>query len=248
MDKDIFLFTDLDDTLWQTKRKIENFHEDLKQVTTSPTNPSFMKEEQEVFSELFLNHPNVSVIPITARELNQYKRTFLYDDKRVKLAVIYFAGAILYENKIDTTWQKIINDKYTKLNKELSTLKNQIREKIEVNWEDFKFRDMDGFYLNIKYRDRTTYKEPIKEVFESLLDMEIDGFSINSNDNNIAIIPKFLNKEMAIEYIVDKYKPKLTLGAGDSLSDFAFMQKSHYIITPNNSQIVTHFKKHSKLK
>ena len=84
---------------------------------------------------------------------------------------------------------------------------------------------MDGFYLNIKHRDKSSYKAPIKEVFENLLNMEIEGFSINSNDNNIAIIPNFLNKEMAIEYIIEK-----------------FMQKSHYLIIPSNSQINTHLK------
>ena len=237
MIKNIFLFTDLDDTLWQTKRKIENFHPNLKQVTSSLTHPSFMREDQELFSELFLNHPDISVIPITARELNQYKRTYLYNDERVKLAVIYFSGMILYENRVDEEWQKIINHKYAKLKFQLTKLQKLIKNHIKVKWDEFKFVNVDDFYLNIKYIDRNTYKEPIKYVYEILKEMELDGFSINSNDNNIAILPEFLNKELAINYIIDKYKPRLTLGAGDSLSDLGFMQKSNYLIIPQKSQI-----------
>ena len=57
------------------------------------------------------------------------------------------------------------------------------------------------------------------------------------NENNISIVPKCIDKKHAVQYLIEKNRPKLTIGIGDSLSDWNFMDICHIKILPQKSQI-----------
>ncbi|MDQ7085455.1 MAG: hypothetical protein Q9M36_11240 [Sulfurovum sp.] len=44
--------------------------------------------------------------------------------------------------------------------------------------------------------------------------------------------PHFLNKKFAVAYLIEEYKPILTLGAGDNISDLDFMNLADFKIVP----------------
>jgi len=56
------------------------------------------------------------------------------------------------------------------------------------------------------------------------------------NGNNLAILPKVINKESAVGYLLARYREQhaelLTFGAGDSKTDAAFMALCDYAIIP----------------
>jgi len=61
------------------------------------------------------------------------------------------------------------------------------------------------------------------------------------NGNNLAVLPKIINKESAVSYLMAEYKKQhqaiLTFGAGDSHTDAAFMGLCDYALIPKNTQL-----------
>jgi predicted mannosyl-3-phosphoglycerate phosphatase (HAD superfamily) len=61
------------------------------------------------------------------------------------------------------------------------------------------------------------------------------------NGNNLAVLPKIINKESAVSYLIDVYRQQhpelLTFGAGDSKTDAPFMALCDYALIPKNTQL-----------
>jgi len=63
---------------------------------------------------------------------------------------------------------------------------------------------------------------------------------VHINGNNLAIIPKFVSKQKAVEFFINKYDPereRAILGWGDSLSDAGFLACCDWFGMPKNSQL-----------
>lgn len=70
---------------------------------------------------------------------------------------------------------------------------------------------------------------------------EGSGFQIYRNGNNLAVVPKALNKAGAVAYLIERLRAVhgevMTVGMGDSRSDARFMAACDYAIVPNGSQL-----------
>ena len=69
-------------------------------------------------------------------------------------------------------------------------------------------------------------------------------FYLHFNDNNLAIVPRCLEKKRAVKYMIDYLRQRwgeeiLTIGFGDSRSDLGFMSCCDYALSPNNGQLMT---------
>ena len=63
---------------------------------------------------------------------------------------------------------------------------------------------------------------------------------VHINGNNLAILPKFVSKQKAVEFFINKYDPnreRAILGWGDSLSDAGFLGCCDWFGMPRNSQL-----------
>ncbi len=232
----ILFFIDLDDTIFQTKRK------NLEGIipATFPLNPeniSYMTTSQKVFIDTFLKMENARIIPVTARDREQYNRTFLSKEPRVKDVAMYFSAVITENGEIDQKWENHIKSSYKKLKFPLDKMWSLINK--NISHDIFKMALVENFYIVIKNRlkgseNYIAQNEGLLPVLRNFLE---DEYFIHYNDNNIALIPHFIDKRFAVEYFVDKYKPELTIGAGDSLTDLNFMQSCDFKIIPKHSQI-----------
>jgi hypothetical protein len=231
----ILFFIDLDDTIFQTKRK------NLKGIipATFPENPeniSYMTNSQKLFIDSFLKMDNVRIIPVTARDRKQYHRTFISKEVRVRDVAMYFAAVITENGEIDQKWESHIDSLYKKLKFPLDKIFALINKNIDP--EIFKISLVEDFYLVIKNRLKgTSYIEQNESLLPMLKNFLEDEYFIHYNDNNIALLPNFIDKKFAVEYFVDKYKPELTIGAGDSLTDLSFMHSCDFKVIPKHSQI-----------
>jgi hydroxymethylpyrimidine pyrophosphatase-like HAD family hydrolase len=97
--------------------------------------------------------------------------------------------------------------------------------------------NVDDYYVSIKNRNKNDYYASNSECFTILSDFISDDFNLYQNDNNISIVPKCIDKKNAVQYLIEKNRPKLTIGIGDSLSDWNFMDICHFKILPQKSQI-----------
>ena len=196
-----------------------------------------MTSSQDLLLKLFVERNDVSIIPVTARDLEQYKRTDLSRNSKITAASMYFSGLIMQNEKIDPDWKNFIENSYKNLNIKMEDIFSKVKK--ELDHDIFKINMLEQYYLVIKnkYRDSKEYiaqNEHLKGLLSSQL---TDEYFIHHNDNNISIIPKFLDKKNAVKYFIDKFKPELTIGAGDSITDLGFMSLCDFKLIPGNSQI-----------
>ena len=230
------LFIDLDDTIFQTKRKKQD---GIIPATQSPNveTISYMTEYQKNLMDIFFNSEEVKIIPVTARDFEQYKRTKISKNPRVNSASTFFGGLIIDNNEIDLKWSQHIKASYAKLKismpKMFELVKSYTDEKI------FKIYMLEDYYLVIKnrFKDSPEYLAQNKELENKIREIITEEYFIHFNDNNLSVIPNFLDKKHAVEYFIDKYRPTLTIGAGDSITDLSFMSSCHFKLIPTNSQI-----------
>jgi hydroxymethylpyrimidine pyrophosphatase-like HAD family hydrolase len=234
--ENILLFLDLDDTIFQTKRKNS---QGFIQATNpeNPENTSFMTDGQQLFIDSFLNMATVKIIPVTARDLEQYKRTVISEHSAVTTAVLYFSALITDNGQIDQIWQEHIKKSYASLKVPLSEIMARISENIDL--ENFKMHCVEDFYIVIKNKSKNKEQyilqnNELKKKLAALID---DEFYLHYNSNHISVLPKFLDKKNAVEYLIKKYQPRLTIGAGDSITDLNFMELCDFKMIPKNSQI-----------
>jgi hydroxymethylpyrimidine pyrophosphatase-like HAD family hydrolase len=228
------IFVDLDDTLFQTRRK--NPFADIPATTSpNPLTVSFMSQEQKALLELLKSEKDCSIIPITARDYEQYCRTNISRDNQVSYASIYFGADILHKNESDPEWKSQIMAKLKECTTSISDLKSETGEKLDQT--SFLIHNVDDYYLVIKHRNKVDYEKANSECYMMLKEMLPPDFHLYHNDNNISIVPKCIDKRNAVEYLVQKMNPRLTIGVGDSISDWNFMDSCHFKIIPQNSQI-----------
>lgn len=231
--KNSILFLDLDDTIFQTKRRNEK---GVFEATISEKKPnvSYMTNYQKIFFDMFSQIENLKIIPLTARILEQYNRVTLIKKTDITEASLYFGGMVLKNNEIDTNWDNIVKNKYKKLTLTLKEL-YEIVIKI-VDKSQFRISILDGFYLSIKNKDPKD-KASMDKLFLELKNIVSNEYFIHFNNNNIALVPEFIDKKHTAQYFIDKYSPEMTIGMGDSISDLKFMELCDFKIVPSKSQI-----------
>lgn len=62
------------------------------------------------------------------------------------------------------------------------------------------------------------------------------GLWFFANDNNLSLIARDINKENAVAWLLEHLRPDLSFGCGDSIADVPFMNKCDFVISPRQSQ------------
>ncbi|MBF0344296.1 MAG: hypothetical protein HQL06_08705 [Nitrospirae bacterium] len=235
--QEAMVFLDLDDTIFQTLRK-------NPEGRYPATGTSFMTEAQRLFLDIFLNSEQILVVPITARDTAQYNRTFLSQHPRIKVSVLYYSGLITTDGLHNKQWHKHTQSLYQDLTPSIQamyerTLRLLNSFVIPAQTGIFKLYNVDNYYVTIKHNNTSVgdYMQSNERLVSELQGIVEYGYNIYHNDNNISLVPNFLNKKNAVNYLIEQYRPKLTIGVGDSLSDIGFITQCNYGIFPSNSQI-----------
>lgn len=241
-----FLFADLDDTLFQTFGKCGGASADLLEPAawykdgsvcsyTTPAQRSFLALLQD----------GMTVIPTTARDLDGLRRVSLRFDS---YAVIDYGGVILEPGGgVDQSW---LDGMRAAMHAALPGLQ-ELAAHIDAHCartgyggrarmiEDF----ATPFFLVVKDPDKLHERlRPLEEdvVRPWIADGDRDYF-IHRNGNNLAILPKALNKANAVARITARLREEhgeiVTFGMGDSRSDARFMAACDYAIIPRGTQL-----------
>lgn len=235
----IVLFSDLDDTLIKTKRKLDNSKKHIVAgFNKKGEEHSFITDGLNSYLDILLN-AGVQIIPTTARNAGAYGRSIFSKDNRIKIAIIDFGANILINNKPDKEYANLVKDKYNNLSMPLSVLHDKIMELLlNVTTEQkLSIKILDEYYLLIRY-DKDKLDEKFNNLFKKILDEFLpDEYYLYYNQTTFSILPKFLNKSMAVKYIKDKITPVLTFGLGDNINDFDFMKETDMVMLPKDCQI-----------
>ena len=252
MNKPVVL-SDLDDTLFQTRRKMvdELALEPYRTGALDPSmNPrSFMTEEQSMLVDWLLEHADF--IPVTARGTDEIARVTI----PFHSWAITTHGAVILtpEGQPDEKWKRHMQATLSAYREPLQTLQRYITsmmaEKGIQGWARINYEYADTpVYLVMKHTDSTklaelyAFSEEIEAIFPTA------GFYIHKNNNNIAWLPVPVEKGLATQYLLDKLRAERgvfpVIGLGDSLSDHRFMKLCHWFGLPRQSQFAEHISRH----
>ncbi|PHM58874.1 hypothetical protein [Xenorhabdus sp. KK7.4] len=248
MIKPVF-FTDLDDTLFQTRRKINELSDitSLRVATVDRQQAphGYMTEQQAMLVDWLL--ANAEVIPVTARNTEQLSRVQLpFTSWRIATH-----GAVLLtpEGQADQVWQshmlaelRSYRDKLL----ELECLGNRLIASGGFSvWSriNYEYGDV-PVYISVKCNEHNRAEElkmlltAVTQVMSDIFDA--DDFYFHYNNNNLAFLPKCVDKGLATQHLLQRLHDERgvfpVIGMGDSLSDHRFMKWCDWLAIPQRSQ------------
>lgn len=244
-----YIFVDLDDTLFQTNRRVTPDDGYTIATLDKSGNPlSFMNPKQKMFVD-WMNHSG-KLVAVTARSveaLSRVKLSFPYG------AVCSHGGTVLNpDGSVDLNWHAQMQHvlaPYQDLLQQLTKLLLKAAESLGSIRTWVVEENGLGQYAVAKQNDSGPLF--LKQLIAALPAQYRNEFYIHSNGNNLAIIPKVISKALAVRYLV-KHKlsdveQSFVLGFGDSLSDLEFLAECDWLGLPKSSQAhqwVTHNLQH----
>lgn len=234
-------FVDLDDTIFQTARKMQ---QDKKRYPatygSADKTDSFMSPVQLMFSEWLMS--NADVVPVTARGVDSFQRVNL---PFTHGAICNHGGIILSPgNHVDLHWLELMQFELGAIQGQLDEILKQLYIVRGILGLDLRITIIEsyGFGQFIKVKQKGAYDEVLSEVFIELASRcALKEFYVHRNGNNLAIIPYFINKQSAVQEFVYRdrmqHGERAIIGFGDSLTDLGFMSECHWWGTPQKSQL-----------
>lgn len=242
---DPVILTDLDDTLFQTRRKmteeqkITPFRAGALDRSLEPR--SFMTQEQSMLVDWLLAHADL--IPVTARGTEEFSRVTI----PFRSYAITTHGAVILtpDGSPDPHWQSLILSALAPYREQLLSLQTFCTQLMEEHGIDawarinYEYGEV-PVYLVMKHTDSNRLDELYKIADEAEQRFGISGFYIHRNGNNVAWLPDAIEKGRAVSWLLDTLRAERgtfpVIGLGDSLSDYRFMQHCTWFGLPRRSQ------------
>lgn len=235
------LLTDLDDTLFQTARKMP---EDAEKIPAAQglngDTISFMHPWQQDFIHWALGC--MDVIPVTARGIDSFQRVHLPFQQE---AVCVHGAAILTpEGTLDAAWHSQMQQQLAPYQSRLPNMLAtalQTGETLGLSLRGWlESVEKTAAYLVIK--SNASRAEDLQQLLHTLREtIDLQGFYIHMNGNNLALLPDAVNKRAAAVEILRRHTAKHgripVFGMGDSVSDLGFMRLCDFAAFPPNSQL-----------
>ncbi len=239
---EIVAFADLDDTLFQTLRKLPGVAPDTLQpatVNTAGVAHSYSTPAQVALLEL-LRGGKVTLIPVTGRDEAAMRRVTLpFSSWRV---VNHGLTILTPGGNLDEVWAAQVSTHLESLQAELQALSQQIRPEASRLGCRLSLHQAAGlpFMAVIKHPEADAQAlAHLQQTWESWLD-DAHPLQVIANANNVSLLPRTLGKAAAVRYLRGGHfaGAALTLGLGDSVSDLPFMQECDFAVSPTSGQLM----------
>lgn len=233
----IYIFADLDDSLFQTKRKCP---ETSALVTAAKDRNggvlSYFTGEQKILVT-FLQQG--TLIPVTGRNTAALNRVQL---QFTSYRITSHGAMVLDSNgKPDEEWLTLIQAQCIQWRENLSAVLAQVENHIVNANLALRCRVIDdqgvSVYVSIK-GEEGALRRLLAKVWKL---WKAEGVQVHHNGENMALLPPFANKARAVAFLMQRLRgagvSPLFMGIGDSLTDLPFLRLCHYAIIPRGSQI-----------
>jgi hypothetical protein len=236
----VYAFLDLDDTLFQTLPKCPPgeacraaaFRKDGAAL-------SYMTRRQERLFEVLGSIG--TIIPVTARNLDSFRRV---DLPFTSMAILDFGGVVLLPGgQPDPDWDARVRPQALAVGAALERLVGSVIDFVERKKLAARARVIHDFdmplYAVMKHPDGDV-RTLERIAAEHLPTQPLDDFCVHANGNNLSIVPRFLGKEHAVAYLLERHvagRDALSVGIGDSVSDVPFLRLCDFLMTPRGSQL-----------
>lgn len=161
-------------------------------------------------------------VPVTSRSVEQYLRIQWPEDCRPRYAAAANGGVLLEEGRADPAWLEGSLELTAPWQEELRRLEGRLG----ALPGDKRFRIVDGLYL-FAACDEAGQAQALGQLLagESGLDTEVSG-------RKVYFFPPPLSKGTALERLKEKFSPRLTVCAGDSVIDVPMLRRAEIAAVP----------------
>lgn len=237
---------DLDDTLFQTRRKCPP---DVPEGDLVPMafdregNPaSFATPRQLAWIEWLRR--GTLLVPVTGRSVDALARVDLAFD----LGVAAHGGVVLREGQRPCPdWQARIAAAAQAERAGLAAIAERFAALANAQNADVRVRILQEagtpLYVVAKHNDPAREAE-LHALAADMADTVPPGWTRHINGNNVAYLPPHLGKRQAVEHVLGELRrlhPDLpVIGLGDSLTDAPFLALCDFAMIPGQSQLAEH--------
>ena len=239
------VFVDLDDTLFQTLRKCGDSEVLQPRAYLKDGSVISYATPKQIWLWQWLNQADV-IIPVTARNHDALSRV---DLPFAHEAVINHGAVVLdKQGNLDSTWQAYMNETLPAYTLELKDLWLAV-DAYAAKHPGLKPRLVDDFSITwygvIKHEQADAADAALNDLLQAVIVKHPAVINqrlyCHVNGNNLAVIPKIINKADAVNYLLDQYRQQYTdlisFGIGDSKTDLPFMRLCDYAMVPQKSQL-----------
>lgn len=238
--RNIIFLTDLDDTLFTSRRKVTGPVGDP--VTTAKNgHHSYMSAAQEALLDMMRG--SGEVIPVTARSSDAFGRVHL--DFGTRRAILSNGAVILNgQGAPDPDWldhtSGIGRAAEGQMTEMMGTIEEEYGEAVR-SWIVKEYGAPVYLCAKMNVEDPEQISDSLAEMLSLLIErFDLSGFQHHVNGNNLSLTPQKISKKAACEHLISQLDDRygtLLVGAGDSLTDLPFMGLCDIMLTPSASQI-----------
>lgn len=240
-----FLFLDLDDTVFQTRRKCPSLKEATPAAFSLSGEPSsYFLPKQKILVSLLQDQWRI--IPTTARTQAAYDRVDLGISCEDGVILNHGATILLANGQEDTQWRAGMERQLVALYEIFEQLKQSVEQYAQEHKSDLLVRTIEEagltYYVEVRHRQATSeqLRAVLVKCVQPLL-KKLPEFKAYLNSNSLTILPCIVNKSHAVKYQLEtlrnQYGDIMTMGMGDSLSDAPFMTLCDYAMIPQGTQL-----------
>ncbi len=239
-----FLFVDLDDSLFQTPGKCSP-GEELQPAAYLKDGSACSYTTRRQRTLIDFAGREMTLIPATARNHNAFSRVTLPFTSH---AILDYGGVVLApDGSLDPLWHETMERDMALALPGLEDILARIDAYAQARGFAGRSRLIEDFglpfYVVIKdgdWQNGSLAQIEAQCVAPWIAAAGVDFF-IHRNGNNLAVLPKSLNKDRAVAYLCERLRAIhgeiLTFGLGDSISDARFMAACDYAIIPRSTQL-----------
>ena len=215
------LFSDLDNTLIYSHRR--NLPE--PKITVEWLNgkqQSFMTEKSFNF---FSDNPDVQLIPVTTRSIEQYSRlTALTEGLKVSYAIVCNGGILLSNGMIDTDW---MNETMKMMEPAYDEFMRVKEVACELCGEDH-IHDVEGIMFYGK-------SETPQQIVNALsLKMDVSKVGAFCDSRKFYCVPNVINKGSAVQRFSKRFNATIDVAVGDGIADIPMLEAARFAIAPKS--------------
>lgn len=193
------------------------------------------------YAKLTQLHDLLDFVPVTTRSLNQYKRlTIFHHNVLPKLAIVANGGVILQNGKIDEVWQQHITKKMATLPLLYEQLPDQFAAMFTAPFV-LRIHEIDSIFFNLIIDNNQL---SLNELRQFQIELERYEWTCYLQGRKLYVLPRFLTKGAAVQYIKSQHEYDWHVAAGDSLMDLSMLELADTCYIPQHGELVQNIEEH----
>lgn len=237
----VIALVDLDDTLFQTRRKCPP---DLAEDRLTPL--GFARNGASLSyatpAQLNLLHwldETAELVPVTARSRDALMRAHVPH----RTAICAHGGVILHETGVDQGWSARMAEQAALERDTLTALASALSDAARAQEQPVTVRVLQEgdtpLYLLAKHDAADA--DALHGLVRGIAAQAPAGWTMHLNDNNAALLPPHLGKEHAVAHLLPRLREAapdaVVIGIGDSRTDAPFLALCDFAMLPTQSQL-----------